>query len=250
MKKILLVILVIAASLFAQVKIDRGVDAVFPRELWNFEEYSRTEDCQTYLRLENADDSLGCFNRENVVCQSLLDSSVFFYWSQAWTSEANGYFYHLSDATHSILDVIMDEFRHYHDCGLIVATETGMDSIEFILKRDLQPALDSVTFDIGYFFMYSYRRSLDGSSQPAFTNVGELPVPQSDYVDSVVNMRNGNTLAIFSPVLRNNGFRGVRVERAGRKIQVRDGRGGLQNDRGVDGSPNNKLFRVNGEMVK
>lgn len=196
MNKSWLIFLVAATSLFAQVKIDRGVAANFPRELWNFEEYSRTEDCRAYLRLENADDSLGCFNRENVVCQSLLDSSVFFYWHQTWTSEAHGYFYHLSDATHSILDVIMDEFRHYRDCGLIVATEAGMDSIEFILKRDLQPALDSITFDIGYFFMYSYERSLEGSSRPAFTNVGELPVPQSDYVDSVVKARNGESLTI------------------------------------------------------
>lgn len=178
---------------FAQVKIEREVNVVLPDSIWGADSTNfkvdiplseMSEECLTYLRLQNEDEALLC---RTIGCPSVLDSNIFL------NRYSTGiYFYQLNTASHSIADVFVDEMEHLSHCGSVKMSANGVDSMKVAVKRDLQPVLENQKDITGtdFAFFYYFDRSLNGETRSIVGKTFDLPVPESEYINSIVDARN------------------------------------------------------------
>lgn len=153
---------------------------------------------------------LNDFNCVNDVCSSILDSSVFFmeelyeegdrcrYGFDYYSGDTNCsifYFYMLSDATHSLMDVIRDEFRRFQECGYFDVTKEKLDSIFSDMDSILVPELEKERH-------YSaYVTECEGSSgcMTNCPNVGPCFIPTNGTsIDYILAKRNASISISYS----------------------------------------------------
>lgn len=146
MKKLMLLMLALVACVWGEVFIKDSIHIVFPQNIAN---YLGADDEKCFFgQLPNGkparlymNDYGGCVND---VCSSILDSSVFFMHEEVEAGDGcrygfdyyskgsdclDFYFYILSDATHSLMDVISDEFKRFQECGLFDISSERLKSI-------------------------------------------------------------------------------------------------------------------------
>lgn len=150
MKKLMLLMLALVACVWGEVFIKDSIHIVFPKNVANYL-IDDEEKCVLGSK-PNGKPARPYMSPYGwcggYVCNSILDTSVFFveeeigdncygfdYFFKEKGVSTNGEecmvysFYVLSDASHSLLDVIQDEFGRFQECGLFDITKTDLDSI-------------------------------------------------------------------------------------------------------------------------
>lgn len=154
MRKIALILFVFFGCIWAEVKIEQELQIeitsdYFPDYCHMENEFDSTEICNTYI-----DERIGkktkswCYES---VCQSILDSNIFFQVHDYTHGECYLYseegcwafdFYVLTGASHSLMDVIRDEFLNYQRCNLLCVSTEKLDSMFNEMDRVLAPELE------------------------------------------------------------------------------------------------------------
>lgn len=147
MKKTLLLLLVAASSILAKVELYQEVVIELPTDLW--EEYSPMygylssyykdeelkQECLTYFGDNTTSNGRNFGKCYDGVCQSIIDSNILFYihYECYLSTYEKGCFafavYVLSGATHSVMDVVRDELKHYQKCEYIVKDNLLLDTL-------------------------------------------------------------------------------------------------------------------------
>ena len=170
MKKLMLLMLALAACVWGEVFIKDSIHIVFPKYVANYL-IDNEEECVLGFKPNGkmARPYMSPYGWcGGYVCNSILDTSVFFleeeigdncygfdYFFREKGVSTNGEecmvysFYVLSDASHSLIDVIQDEFRRFQECGLFDITKGNLDSIlsrmETVLVADKYHSTTYVT---------------------------------------------------------------------------------------------------------
>lgn len=165
MKKVFFLMLALTCLIRAEVVLEDEIHIVFPQNISNLDIVSDEEgllECASYRGTNFDSKSARSFSDYfgfcvEDVCSSVLDSSIFFYESNyCWGFD--GYFrsmgmevaenecliydfFVFSDAKHSVMDVIRDEFTHFQKCHYFNISEEKLDSILFDMEQILAPAL-------------------------------------------------------------------------------------------------------------
>lgn len=146
MKKLMLLMLALAACVWGEVYIKDSVRIVFPQNIAN---YLGANEEECFLGFKpNGKTVRPYMNRYGScvddVCSSILDTSIFFMHEEVeegdgcrygfdYYSEGTDclfyYFYVLSDATHSLMEVVRDEFKRFQECGVFDISSERLDSI-------------------------------------------------------------------------------------------------------------------------
>lgn len=155
MKKLMLLMLALAACVWGEVFIKDSIHIVFPQKISLDKIYEVNEECfleeaydkeRGYKKTKQARVFANDLNCYADVCSSVLDTSVFFleedeisdygfndyFFYKGVDSSANSMiysFYALSDATHSLMEVIRDEFKRFQECGYFDVSSEVIDSI-------------------------------------------------------------------------------------------------------------------------
>ena len=159
MKKLMLLMLALAACVWGEVFVKNSIHIVFPQDITNYLS-ANEEECFLGFKANGKparpymNGYGGCVDD---VCSSILDTSVFFmeelyeegdrcrygfdYYSGDVTCSIF-YFYMFSDATHSLMDVIRDEFSRFQECGYFDITKPKLDSIFSDMDSVLVPELE------------------------------------------------------------------------------------------------------------
>ena len=161
MKKLMLLMLALVACVWGETFIKDSIRIVFPHNITNYLDANEKE-C-FFGRLSNGKVARIFTNGYGTcyddVCSSVLDTSIFFleedeerdcgfslyfiYKGVNASSERTAFsFYALSDATHSLLEVIHDEFKRFQECGYFDISSEVMDSILSDMDSVLIPGLN------------------------------------------------------------------------------------------------------------
>lgn len=147
MKKIVLLMLVIAGSLWAEVEIERFLKVKIPYDF--FSDYCGSEassllpeSCKIYIDKRFVSPISWC---SDYVCNSVLDSRIFFSFYDG--SMSSDYYvlqyYVFSGATVSLIDVIRDEFTNFQRCNFLCTSDEKLDSLFNEMDRSLAPGLQT-----------------------------------------------------------------------------------------------------------
>ena len=160
MKKLMLLMLALVACVWGEVFIKDSIRIVFPQNITNYLD-ANEEEC-FFGRLPNGKVARIFTNGYGTcygdVCSSVLDTSAFFieetsnnhlfirYFENKGVNADEEIpvfsFYVFSDATHSLMDVIHDEFKRLQECGYFDISGEKMDSIFYGMDSILVPELD------------------------------------------------------------------------------------------------------------
>lgn len=162
MKKWICALLMLTGCVWAEVTIDDGIVVVFPNDIGNTDYRFNAEDsveCMKYMDM-GGEKSARAYKGEygwcvSDVCSSVLDSSIFFlesntcgtfedfFWNhgfEVYDGDCFTYeFIALSDATHSVVDVAIDELKHFQKCGYFDISDEKMDSIVKEMEQGMIP---------------------------------------------------------------------------------------------------------------
>lgn len=183
MKKILSMFFILSINLWAEVDISQYLQIEFPKKF--FPSYCELEDtlqstngCDAYIdNRHGLDTPFWC---KESVCNSLLDSNIYFFIHDNTHSEcylpnenclAFQYFV-LSDATHPLMDVIFDEFKNYQRCHFLCISQQQLDSIFAEMKRILAPELERKIGDFFYNKPFYIKSSLEDNALMEDCDVG------------------------------------------------------------------------------
>lgn len=160
MKKLMLLMLALVACVWGETFIKDSIRIVFPHNITNYLDANEKE-C-FFGRLSNGKVARIFTNGYGTcygdVCSSVLDTSVFlieeeiefdcgfndyfFYFGVDSSAESLVFsFYALSDATHSLMEVIRDEFKRFQECGYFDISSEAMDSVLSGMDSVLVPEL-------------------------------------------------------------------------------------------------------------
>ena len=173
MKKLMLLMLALAASVWGEVYIKDSIRIVFPQNIANYIG-ANEEECVLGFKSNGKTARLYMSPYGwcgGYLCNSILDTSVFFL-EEEIVSNCFGYndffrdkgvstdgkecmiysFYILSDASHSLIDVIQDEFKRFQECEFFDLSKGKLDSIllemEAVLSLELMNKYHSTTYVI------------------------------------------------------------------------------------------------------
>ena len=148
MKKISILLLVLASLLCAEVKVETAVRIEnLPEELF-LDEHNLGEDPEECLsfykgKARNDYNSVACGFAG--LCQSMLDTSVLLGWSGGMNyffDEGSVEFYVFSDATHSWKEVFEYEFKQYRRCYFLTDNDSIFNSFFEIIDSVLVPEVE------------------------------------------------------------------------------------------------------------
>jgi len=168
MKKLMLLMLALAACVWGEVFIKDSVRIVFPQNICLDNVWQANEECflekaydkeRNYMKMKQARIFMNDLNCYGDVCSSILDTSIFFLEEEREFDYGFGRyfidngvntdgessvfaFYALSDATHSLMEVVRDEFKRFQECGYFDISSEEMDSILSDMDSILMPELD------------------------------------------------------------------------------------------------------------
>lgn len=180
MKKLMLLMIALATCVWGEVFIKDSIRIVFPQDISLENIWQASEECfleiaydkeRGYKKAKQARIFMNDLNCYSDVCSSILDTSVFFL-EEEIVSNCFGYndffrdkgvstdgkecmiysFYILSDASHSLIDVIQDEFKRFQECEFFDLSKGKLDSIllemEAVLSLELMNKYHSTTYVI------------------------------------------------------------------------------------------------------
>ena len=144
MKKLLILLFVLTAFVWAEIKIEMPVRIeFFPKEIFDFDKMGG---CSKYG-----------YRFDGILHPSVLDSNILYGWVD---DDVDFEFYVLSGATHSWRNVFEDVFNHYQKCGGIVAEDSTYKDIITMIDSVLVPEIEKYLQSKG---MYSKALILDCS---------------------------------------------------------------------------------------
>lgn len=153
MRKIALILFVFFGCIWAEVKIEQELQIeitsdYFPDYCEKEKDSMLTETCDIYLgKRHGINTPLWCYKS---FCKSILDSNIYFFYYENDHAECYAYsdyclafqFVVLSGATHSLIDVIRDEFTNYWKCNDLCISEGKLDSLFDEMDSVLVPELE------------------------------------------------------------------------------------------------------------
>ena len=145
MKKIIIPLLFLVAALWAETKIELVVHIIFPEEVYlNEWEITDSEKCTDFFEQKNYDAYgryLGC--GYDGLCRTMLDTNVLFAWNYYSFGYRDFEFYVLSGASHTMKEIIEDEFIHYKECHWFTDNDSIYNSMLTKIDSVLIPAIDA-----------------------------------------------------------------------------------------------------------
>ena len=147
MKKISILLLVLAAFLYAEVKVETAVRIEnLPEEIFNMDNINDyMDDCASYG-----------YCGIKILCPTVLDSNILFGWP---VSDNVVEYYVLTGASHSWREIFEDEFDHYKKCGGIIASDSVYNSLFAVIDSVLVPEVEkSLKGDYNKPLIFDYSR--------------------------------------------------------------------------------------------
>ena len=142
MKKIIIPLLVLVTVLWAETKIELIVHIIFPEEVYLGEnERLEYEECTDFFEQKKHIGYYPC--AEGGLCRTMLDTNVLFGWNVLSFGYMDYEFYVLTGATHTMKEVIADEFIHYKKCHWFTDNDSIYNSIFTKIDSVLIPAIDT-----------------------------------------------------------------------------------------------------------
>ena len=151
MKKLLILLFVLAVIVGAEIKVEMAVRIEnFPEDLFfDSDDMSKKdyEACSTFYKgkVLNHYESVDC--GYSGLCRSMLDSNILLGWNGGRLSFFDGWysgieFYVLTGATHTIREIIEDEFVHYRKCYYFTDNDSIFNSLFLKIDSVLVPAIN------------------------------------------------------------------------------------------------------------
>jgi hypothetical protein len=117
MKKILILLLVAVATLWAEIKVEMIVRIDFQKEMFSYDSIDEeSEECAKFFEKHVSTTPSGNTCGSGGLCKTALDSNILFGWSYYYFSEQSAEYYVLTRATHTLRDAIEEDFLHYKNC--------------------------------------------------------------------------------------------------------------------------------------
>ena len=151
MKKIIVLLFVAVATLWAEIKVEMAIRIEdFPEELFFDSDDMDEKDheaCSVFYKgkVRNDYGGLGCGDAG--LCRSMLDSNILLGWNGGRLSFFDGWysgieFYVLTGATHTVRETIEDEFSHYRKCYYFTDNDSIFNSMIAKIDSELIPEID------------------------------------------------------------------------------------------------------------
>ncbi len=151
MKKLFILLIALVSFVWAEIKIEMAVRVEdFPENLFfNSNDMSERdfEACSTFYKgkVHNYYDAVDCGYEG--LCKSMLDSNILLGWNGGYLSFFDGWysgieFYVLTGATHTVREVIEDEFVHYRKCYYFTDNDSIFNSLFSKIDSLLVPAIN------------------------------------------------------------------------------------------------------------
>ena len=151
MKKLLILLIALASIVWAEIKVEMAVrlenfpeDLFFDSDDMNKEDY---EACSTFYKgkVHGHYEAVNCGYEG--LCRSMLDSNILLGWNGGYISFFDGLdsgieFYVLTGATHSVREIIEDEFVHYRKCYYFTDNDSIFNFLFSKIDSLLVPAID------------------------------------------------------------------------------------------------------------
>ena len=200
MKKIIIPLLFLAAALWAEAKIELIVHIIFPEEVYlNETEIEDFEECTDFFEQKNHKYGryLGC--GYDGLCRTMLDTNVLFGWNQMSFGYRDYEFYVLTGASHSMKEIIEDEFVHYKKCHWFTDNDSIYNSMLAKIDSVLIPAIDDAlqrqisrgfVFPIVYDHEQARMREMIGVPLVDYFDIADDSVAARNAVASIINPNN------------------------------------------------------------
>jgi hypothetical protein len=176
MKKILILLLVFIATLWAEIKIEMAIQIdALPEELFegvdNMEE--DPEVCSAFFE-KKPHDEYGYLTCDYAgLCKTMLDSNILFGWKEGFFYSGGSIeFYFFTGETHSVKEILEDEFIRYKSCYGFTKNDSIFNLLFTRIDSVLIPKIDQYLQNEtkkSPFFVYDYAM---GAVRPA-----ELAIP-------------------------------------------------------------------------
>ena len=151
MKKILVLLFAIATIVWAEIKIEMAVRIEdFPENLFFDSDNMEEKDydaCSVFYegKVRNVYGGIDCGDAG--LCRTMLDSNILLGWTGGSLAFFDGWgsaieFYVLTGATHTLREVIEDEFSNYRKCYYITDNDSIFNSMFAKIESKLVPAIN------------------------------------------------------------------------------------------------------------
>ena len=203
MKKLFVLLLVFAAIVWAEIKIEMPVRIEWlPREWFDEADFDFDDEWNEFCAEL---DKSGCQIYEDILCPTVLDSNILYGWPNI---KGTVEFYVLTGATHSWREVFENELNHYRRCGMMAVDDSSYNSLLEKIDSVLVPEIEKYLQSNG---MYSKALIFDYSQgvMPGWRSPG----PNYDFIEDAldsVNARNAAISQLARSVFR---FESVRVQK-------------------------------------
>ena len=194
MKKIIIPLLLLATSLWAETEIKLIVRIDLPGELFGEQQMDlideNDKECASLFTRPTSKDNDIYYNFHcgtyGGVWRTVLDSNILFAWSNGdgvpWQVAE---FYLLTGATHTLREVIEDEFTRYKKCDCFTGSDSVFNSIFTSIDFGLVPAIErELKSDVPAHIVYDIKQS------KRLDLVGASVVECLEMVEQVVKIRN------------------------------------------------------------
>ncbi|MBR6449443.1 MAG: hypothetical protein IKS96_05805 [Fibrobacter sp.] len=145
MKKMLVLLFALATIVWAEIKVEKSVRINFSKDVFISEnEVEETsEECLFFdkNKVRNDYDVIACGYAG--LCRTMLDSNILLGWSGGFFFDDGSIeFYVLTGATHSVREIIEDEFVHYKKCYYFTNNDSIFKSIFEKIDSVLVPEIN------------------------------------------------------------------------------------------------------------
>lgn len=216
MKKIIIPLLFLAAALWAETKVELLVVIDMGNNLFSYDKMDfidvDDEECMSLFAnpaLTRKDFEKFSVSNYDLYCghgglwKTALDSNILFAWSSGGNCCGQAVeFYILTGATHTLREVIEDEFTRYKNCDCFLGNDSLFSSILTSVDSGLVPEVErELKKDVSRYIFYDIKiaKRLDISGGP-YVDCG-------DEVDLFLDIRNGAVSKISSNNFRQESIR-------------------------------------------
>lgn len=198
MKKLIIPLLVLATVLWAETKLELIVHIIFPEEVYLSEnEIEDFEECTDFFEQKKHIGYFFC--AYDGLCRTMLDTNVLFGWNQMSFGYRDYEFYVLTGASHSMKEIIEDEFVHYKKCHWFTDNDSIYNSMLAKIDSVLIPAIDVALqrqigrgFAVPIVYDHEFARMLEMDGVPLvdYLDIANDSVAARNAVASIINSVN------------------------------------------------------------
>lgn len=160
MKNLLILLLVLASLASAEIKIELTVRIDFSKEMLDYGNIDeKSEECVNFFNKQVRSNDYGTTCGSAGLCKTMLDSNILFGIAESYYYGVE--YYVLTGATHSLREVVEDEFSHYKKCNGFTGNDSIYSSIFKKIDSVLVPALDKYSQnkrDYTYSIVYDHEQ--------------------------------------------------------------------------------------------